>query len=154
MDFLVPAGFSTVEDWILRYIYEHPKEAHSTASLRMQLESVLKSEPSQLAELNKHKKLFGSADITAKEYDALTEPELSAVQRAIETLIKDGWARGKRDSDDAGVVFFGGIALTNSGEREAICRERQKEAQRTPQRSFENSVREARKRAGLDKDEG
>lgn len=154
MDFLVPAGFSTIEDWILRYIYDHPKEAHSTASLRRQLEAVLKSEPSQLAELNKHNKLFGAADITAKEYDSLTEPELSKVQRATETLIKDGWAKGKRDSDDAGVVFFAGIALTNSGEREAISRERQKEAQRTPPRSFESSLREVRKRAGLDKDEG
>ncbi|MGA3128934.1 MAG: hypothetical protein ABSD13_19745 [Candidatus Korobacteraceae bacterium] len=154
MDFLVPAGFSTIEDWILRYIYDHPKEAHSTTSLRKQLESVLKSEPSQLAELNKHNKLFGSPEITAKEYDSLTEPEQGTVQRAIETLIKGGWAKGKRDSDDAGVVFFGGIALTNSGEREAISREREKETQRTPPRSFENSLRDARKRAGFDNDDG
>lgn len=147
MDRPVPVGFLDIEDWILHYIYHHPKENHSTHSLLQQLDSVLKAEPSQLDECNRLKGVFGAASITAEEYEALRNPELSAVQRPVETLIKEGWAKGKRDTDVRGVVFFSGLDLTGSGTKEAIRRAREKEEKAKPPRSFESTVRDIRKRA-------
>jgi hypothetical protein len=65
---------------------------------------VLKTEPSQLDEYNRGKRIFGFPAITAEEYESLRKPELSAVQRAVETLIKEGWTKGKRGTDSQGVV--------------------------------------------------
>lgn len=150
----VPAGLGSIDDWILQYTYDHPKDKHSTTSLLQQLDQVLRNEPSQLEECNRIKGIMGAPALSAEEYAAQRKPGLSAVQRAVETLIKHGWVKGKRDSDEAGVIFFGGIALTASGEREAISKKRDREAKETPHRSFENTLREARKRAGLDTNEG
>jgi hypothetical protein len=149
----IPASLGSIEDWLLQYIYDYPNERHSTISLLKQLDQVLRNEPSQFEECNRIRENMGFSAFNAEEYAAQRKPELCAVQRAVETLIKDGWVKGKRDSDNAGVVFFGGIALTPSGDREAISRKREREAKRIPTRSFENTVSEARKRAGLDKDE-
>lgn len=146
MDLHVPVGFWQIEDWVLYHIYHRPKENHSTHSLLQQLDSVLKAEPSQLDEYNRHKRVLGASSVPAEEYAALRNPKLSAVQRAIETLIQEGWAKGKRDTDVQGVVFFSGLDLTSSGTREAIRRAREKEVKAKPPRSFEGNVREARKR--------
>jgi hypothetical protein len=147
MDRPVPVGFLDIEDWILHYIYHRPKERHSTHSLLQQLDSVVKAEPSQLDECNRLKGLLGAASITAEDYAALRKPELSTVQRAVETLIKDGLVKGKRDADVAGVAFFSGLDLTGSGTKETIRRAREKEEKAKPPRSFESTVREIRKRA-------
>jgi hypothetical protein len=147
MDSPVPVGFLDIEDWILHYIYHHPKDNHSTPSLLQRLDSVLKAEPSQLDECNRHKGLLGAPKITAEEYESLRNPVLSAVQKAVETLIKDGWAKGKRDTDVRGVVFFSGLDLTGNGTKEAIRRAREKEEKANPPRSFESRLREIRKRA-------
>jgi hypothetical protein len=150
----VPASLGSIEDWILQYTYGHPNDKHSTTSLLQQLDQVLRNEPSQLEECNRIKGIMGAPALSAEEYAARRKPELSVVQRAVETLIKNGWVKGKRESDETGVVFFDGIALTASGEREAISRERERETKSTPHRSYENSLREARKHAGADKVEG
>jgi hypothetical protein len=147
MDRPVPVGFLDIEDWILHYIYHHPKDNHSTHSLLQQLDSVLKTESSQLDECNRRRGIFGSPKITAEEYESLRKPELSAVQRAVETLIKEGWAKGKRSTDAQGVVFFSGLDLAGSGTKEVIRRAREKEEKAKPPRSFESTVREIRKRA-------
>jgi hypothetical protein len=150
----IPAGLGNIEDWILQYTYGHPKIKHSTNSLLQRLDRVLRDEPSQLEECNRIKRLIGVPALSVEEYMLQRKPKLTAVQRAVETLIKHGWVKGKRDNDEAGVVFFSSISLTAKGEREAISREREREAKNTPHRSFENSLRDAHKRAGLDKDEG
>jgi hypothetical protein len=154
MDRPVPSGFLDIEDWLLHYIYHHPKENHSTHSLLQQLDSVLKAEPAQLDECNRRGALFGAPEITAEEYESLRKPELSGVQRAVETLIKEGWAKGKRDADVRGVVFFSGLDLTGRGTQEVIRRAREKEEEATPPRSFESTLREVRKRAGDKTNEG
>lgn len=142
MDRPVPVDFLNIEDWILNFIYHHPKEKHSTHSLLERLGSILRAEPSQLDECNRRNGIFGATQITAEEYESLRKPELSAVQRAVETLIKDGWANGKRDSDAQGAVFFSGLALTNSGTRETIRRARDKEKSANPPQSVESTIRE------------
>lgn len=153
MDRPVPVGFGDIEDWILHHIYHHPKDNHSTHSLLQQLDSVLKAEPSQLDECNRLKGIFRASNITAEEYAALRNPKLNAVQRDVETLIKEGWAKGKRDTDVQGVVFFSNLDLTSSGTREAIRRAREKEEKENPPRSFESTLREVRKRkAGSEAD--
>lgn len=151
MDRAVPVGFLDIEDWILHYIYHRPKERHSTHSLLQQLDSVLKAEPSQLDECNRLKGLLGAASVTAEEYAALRKPELSTVQRAVETLIKDGRVKGKRDADVADVVFFSSLDLTGNGTKETIRRVREKEEKEKPPRSFESIVRDIHKKRAEDK---
>jgi len=146
MDRPILFGFLDIEDWILHYTYHHPKENHSTHSLLQQLDLVLKAEPSQLDECNRRNGLLGAAPITAEEYVARRNPELAAMQRAVETLIKEGWTKGKRDSDVQGVVYFSGLDLTGSGTKETIRRAREKEEKAKPPRSFESTLREVRKR--------
>jgi hypothetical protein len=149
----VPADLGSIEDWILQYIYDHPKDKHSTVSLLQKLDQVLSGEPSRLEECNRLRGIMGAPALSAEEYAANRKPGRSAVQRAVETLIREGWANGKQNSDGAG-VFFEGLKLTGKGTREALNRAHTREAQKTPPRSYESTLREVRKRAGLDKDEG
>jgi hypothetical protein len=127
MDRPVPSGFSDTEDWLLHYIFHHPKEDHSTHSLFQQLDSILKAEPSQLDESNRTRGVLGEPRISAEDYEALRKPKLSGVQRAVETLYEKGLARGKLDADNQGVVFFRGLHLTVTGKEELIRRTRTKE---------------------------
>src|ERR1039458_6136979 len=122
----VPAGLGSIEDWLLQYIYDHPNDKHLTISLLQILDQVLKDEPSQLEECNRLRKIMSAPALSAEEYAAHRKPERSAVQRAVETLIREGWANGKRNSDGEG-VFFEGLNLTGKGEREALNRARDKE---------------------------
>lgn len=149
----VPAGLGSIEDWLLQYLYDHPKDKHSTASLLEQLEQVLRGEPSQLEECNRIRGIMGAAALNAEEYATQRTPTRSAVQRAVESLIREGWANGNRNRDADG-VFFEGLKLTGKGTREALNRAHKMEEQKTPPRSYESTLREVRKRAGLDKDEG
>ena len=138
----VPVGFLDIEDWILNYLHHHPKGKHSTRSLLGQLEAALKAEPSRLEECNRIKEMIGAQKLTEEEYEALRKPDFDGVQRAVETLIKDGRLKFERDRDDRGVVFYGGIDLNSNGTKEAITRERTKEAKSKPPMSFERIVRE------------
>jgi hypothetical protein len=150
----IPADFGNIEEWLLHYLYHHPNDKHSTQSLREELDQVLSDEPSQLEECNRLRRLMRAPALSAVEYAAQRKPELTAVQRAVETLIKEGWAKGERGADDRGVIFFSEIDLSGSGTKEAIRRMRAKEESVTAPRSFESSLREARRRAGLDRNEG
>lgn len=154
MDRPVPIAFLDIEDWILHHVYYHPNGSHSTHSLFQTLESVLKTEPSELDECNKYKRSLRAPELTAEEYESLRKPELRAVQRAVETLIKERWVKGKRDADTQGVVFFKGICLTGSGERETIRRARVKEKKQTPPMDFESRVRKIRKEFNKKTEEG
>lgn len=142
----VPVGFSDIEDWILHYTYYHNKEKHTTQSLLQQLGSVLKAESSRLDECNRINGLIGSPAITAEEYAVRRTPVLGAVQRAVETLLMDKRLNGKLDTDAQGVVFFSDLTITRVGTREAIRRARAKEKKANPPRSYESTLREARKR--------
>jgi hypothetical protein len=148
----IPADLGSIEDWILQYIYYHPKDKHSTISLLPQLDQVLRDEPSRLEECNDIRRMMRAAALSAEEYAANRKPERSAVQRAVETLIREGWANGEPNSDGEG-VFFEGLKLTRKGTREALNRAHQREVRKTPPRSSESTIREARKRAGLDEGE-
>lgn len=122
----VPVGFSDTGDWILHYIYGHPKESHSTQSLFQQLASALKAGPSQIDDYYKRGSSIDK-NMTDEEYEAVRYPKLSTVQKAVETLRLAKWIRGKRNADDQDVVFFSGLNLTGNGEIEAIQRKRKKE---------------------------
>jgi hypothetical protein len=136
----IPAGLGSIEDWLLQYIYDHPNDKHSTLSLMQQLDQVLKDEPSQLEECNRIRGIMGAAALSAEEYAALRKPERGVVQRAVETLIKERWANGKRTSDGAGVLFEG-LDLTRKGTSEALNRARDKESREAPDRSPESIIR-------------
>jgi len=76
----------------------------------------------------------GLPSITAEEYASLRKLELSTVQRAVETLIKNGWANGKRGADAQGAVFFSGLDITNSGpKRLSAERERKRKRRILPE---------------------
>ncbi len=137
----VPHGSDDVEDWILQYIYQHPNEVHSTHTLLKQLDSVLIAEPSKLEESNRVRGVMGSPSLTPEDYATLRKPDLHVVQRAVETLIMNGWTKGKRDADAQHIVFFDGLALTSSGERERVRRTRDKEERAKSPRGFEETVR-------------
>lgn len=141
----VPRGLDSIEDWILQHLYDHPNDKHSTLSLLEQLDQVLRDEPSQFEECNRTREIMGAAPFTLEEYAAERKPTRGAVQRAVETLIREGWANGKRNSDTEG-VFFESLDLTNKGTREALARANDKVKRETPPRSFENTVREIHER--------
>lgn len=149
----VPAGLRTIEDWILQHLYDHPNDKHSTPSLLEQLDHVLRDEPSQFEECNRTRGIMGAAPSTLEEYAAERKPTRAAVQRAIETLVREGWANGKRNSDTEG-VFFESLVLTNKGTREALARANDKVKRETPPRSFESTVREIHERKRKEANEG
>ena len=137
----IPTGFTNIEEWLLLYIYGHPNDDHSTGSLRDQLIEALKDEPSRLDEYNKVQRLFRGPDLTAEEYESQKKPAMSVVQRAVETLIEQGTAKGKRGIDADGAIFFSGLNLTPKGTREAIRSSRAREAKANPTPSFESIIR-------------
>lgn len=141
LDLNVPAGFSNIEEWILFYMYGHPKDDHSTHSLRDQLAQVLKDEPSRLDEFNKIQRMFKRPDLSAEEYEPQRQPAVSDVQRAVETLIEQGSVNGKLESDENGAIFFSGIKLRLKGTREAIRGSRAREAKANPVPSFESTLK-------------
>jgi hypothetical protein len=145
----VPAGLGTIEDWLLQYIYAHPNAKHSTVSLLQQLDQVLRDEPSRLKECNEIRKLLGAAPLSAEEYANERKPQRSGVQRAVETLVAEGWANGKRNSDGEG-VFFEDLKLKPKGEREAVIRARAKEKREAPPRSFESTIRQIHERKRIE----
>lgn len=149
----VPAGLGRIEDWILQHLYDHPKDKHSTLSLLQQLDQVLRDEPSQLEECNRIRGVMGAQALSPEEYAAERKPTRGAVQRAVETLIRDGWANGKRNSDTEG-VFFEALELTNKGTREALTRANEKVKRESPPRSFESTVREIHERRRKEANEG
>ena len=148
----LPSGFSSIEDWLLSYFYRHPKGDHSTLSLLRELDGVLKAEPSGLEDYNKRQRVFGAEEVAADEYEALRTPKLEEVQRAVETLIEAGFAKGKREADTQGVVFFTALVLTSSGEKQAIRKDKEREKQKQPPNDFESRVRAARGKAEQSKE--
>ena len=136
----LPSGFSSIEDWLLSYFYRHPKGDHSTLSLLRELDGVLKAEPSGLEDYNKRQRVFGAEEVAAE------------VQRAVETLIEAGFAKGKREADTQGVVFFTALVLTSSGEKQAIRKDKEREKQKQPPNDFESRVRAARGKAEQSKE--
>ena len=149
----VPAGLGSVEDWIFQHLYDRPNDKHSTLSLLEQLDQVLGDEPSQFEECNRIRGIMGAAPFTLEEYAAERKPTRRAVQRAVETLIREGWANGKRNSDTEG-VFFESLDLTNMGTREALARANDKAKRETPPQSFESTVREIHERKRREANEG
>ena len=149
----VPAGLGSVEDWIFQHLYDHPNDKHSTLSLLEQLDQVLRDEPSQFEECNRIRGIMGAAPFTLEEYAAERKPTRPAVQRAVETLIREGWANGKRNSDTEG-VFFESLDLTNKGTREALARVNDKVKRENLPRSFESTVREIHERKRKEANEG
>jgi hypothetical protein len=141
----VPAGLGSIEDWILQCLYNHPNDKHSTLSLLEQLDQVLTDEPSEFEECNRIRGIMGATPFSVDEYEAQRKPARDAVQQAVETLIREGWASGKRNSDKEG-VFFESLDLTNKGRRETLARTNDKVKRETPPRSFEGTVREIRER--------
>lgn len=101
----VPTGLGSIEDWILQYLYDRPNDKHSTLSLLQQLDQVLRDEPSRFEECNRIRGIMGAAPFSVDEYAAERKPTRGAVQRAVETLIREGWANdlapGKRTSYSA-----------------------------------------------------
>jgi hypothetical protein len=124
MDFTIPYGYPEIEDWILDFIYLHPKESYTTHTLREQLDAVLKAEPSHLKEYNRLMEKIAAEKTSPEEYDAQRHSKLEKVQRAVESLIETKLVTGKRDADDHGIVIFSDIFLTPKGERETITRDR------------------------------
>src|SRR5580704_8670059 len=100
LDLNVPAAFSNMEEWILFYLYGHPKDDHSTHSLRDHLAKVLKDEPSRMDEFNRTQGLFSRPALSAEEYEAQRQPAMSDLQRAVETLIEQGSINGKLESGE------------------------------------------------------
>lgn len=150
----IPAGLGSIEDWILQYLYDHPNDKHSTLTLLPQLDQVLKNEPSQLEECNRLRGIMGgAAPFTPEEYAAERAPTRGMVQRAVETLIREGWAKGKRNQDADG-VFFESLDLTGKGTREALSRANAKEKREAPDRSPEAIIRRIQEQRQKDADEG
>ena len=96
---------------------------------------------------------MGAAPFTLEEYAAERKPTRGAVQRAVEILIREGWANGKRNSDTEG-VFFESLDLTKKGTREALARANDKVKRETPPRSFESTIREIHERKRKEANEG
>ncbi|MGA3161568.1 MAG: hypothetical protein ABSC77_10150 [Terracidiphilus sp.] len=149
----VPAGLGSIEDWLLQDLYDHPNDKHSTLTLLQQLGQVLKDEPSQLDECNRLRGIMGAAPLSPEEYTAERTPTRGAVQRAVETLIREGWANGKRNRDADG-VFFEGLDLTGKGTREALSRANAKERREAPDRGPESIIRRIHERMQKEADEG
>jgi hypothetical protein len=149
----VPIGSGSIEAWILQYLYDRPNDKHSTLSLLQQLDQVLRDEPSQFEECNRIRRIMGATPFSVDEYAAERKPTRDAVQRAVETLIREGWANGKRNSDTKG-VFFESLDLTNKGTREALAQANDKVKRETPPKSFESTVREIHERKRKEANEG
>jgi hypothetical protein len=149
----IPSGLGSIEDWILQHLYDHPNDKHSTLSLMQQLDQVLRDEPSQLEECNRIRGIMSAAPFSPEEYAAERTPTRGVVQRAVETLIREGWANGNRNRDADG-VFFEGLDLTGKGTREALGRANAKEKREAPDRSFEGTLRRIQERKRAEENAG
>jgi hypothetical protein len=109
---------SETEEAILQYLYDHPKEKHSTRSLASVLKDPLT--PEEIAENIKNilKGTRPGIDLESSRARKPRRPE--DVQKDIEALIVAGSVRGGERLGVPGNITHADIKLTARGEREAI----------------------------------
>jgi hypothetical protein len=87
----IPEGFLSIFEWTIEYLYQHPKDEHSTQTLRDALNTA-----------------------------ANGVHDFPSIHSEIEDAYEYGLLRGTRSADENGVVFFEKIRLTTKGEKRAI----------------------------------
>ena len=122
----VPYHFGSIEEWILQQVFDFPHASHGTYTLFQQLNQVFQSEPTSRDVVNELRNALRLDPLPAEENAEQRKRDFNDVERAVETLIAEGWAKGDRNSGVDG-VYYTDLKLTNKGEGEAIRRKRERE---------------------------